>query len=154
MSEHQLEINANELKNYFPAVITWVKVTFPFYRKEMKGLDWGILYNSYKDKTFDSKKIENEISELMEDEDVSKKTGIYEYILSRNEIFLNLRAFNDKQKRESYEKQNKKCLNCKKEFSIEEMEGDHITPWSKGGKTDIINLQMLCKPCNKSKGNN
>jgi hypothetical protein len=38
----------------------------------MKGIDWGFLYNDFKDQKFDSKKLETEIAKLMEDEDVGR----------------------------------------------------------------------------------
>ena len=82
MSKHQHEPNANELWLYFQAVINWVKVTFPKYRREMKGVPWGVLYNDFKNKKLDSKKLEKEITELMQDDDVTKKSGIYIYILT------------------------------------------------------------------------
>jgi len=151
MSENQHEANANVLWMYFQSVINWVKIIFPNYRKEMKSVGWGFLYNKFKDQKFDSKKLEEEISKLMQDEDVTKKSGIYEYILTKNEKFLNIRAFTDKQKRESYEKQKGICIKCEKEFKIEEMEADHITPWSQGGKTNSENCQMLCKNDNRIK---
>lgn len=153
MSENQNKVNANELWLYFSNVINWSKTIFPAYRKEMKGIDWGFLYNDYKDIELDSKKLEEEITKLMQDDEVSKKAGIYYYILTKNEKYLSLRVFSDKQKREAYEEQKGICPHCKEEFEIEEMEGDHITPWSEGGKTDINNLQMLCKPCNRYKSN-
>jgi len=137
-------------------VINWTKAIFPNYRKEMKGVDFGFLYNEFKDQKFDSKKLEKEISKLMQDEDVTKKSGIYEYVLTRNERYLSIRAFTDKQKREAYEKQkgicaNKKCPDRKKHFNIEEMEGDHKKLWSEGGKTVSENCQMLCKDCHREK---
>jgi len=151
MAEHQHKPNANELWLYFQDVINWIKAVFPNYRKEMKGVSFGILYNEFKDKKFDSKKLEKEITKLMLDEDVTKKSGIYEYVLTRNEKYLNIRAFSEKQKRESYERQKGVCKKCKKSFEIEEMEADHINPWSKGGKTISENCQMLCKQCNRTK---
>ena len=87
-----------------------------------------MLYNSYKDKELDSKKIEEEITTLMQDEDVTKKSGIYSYILTKNEKYLSIRAFTDKQKRESYEKQQGICSKCNQHFELNEMEADHITP--------------------------
>ena len=89
----------------------------------------------------------------MQDEDVTKKSGIYEYVLTRNEKYLSIRAFTDKQKREAYERQKGICAKCKKHFEIEEMEADHITPWHEGGKTISKNCQMLCKTHNRAKGN-
>ena len=87
----------------------------------------------------------------MQDEDVENKKGIYIYVLEKDEKYLNIRAFSDNMKRESYEHQKGICPKCKKLFDISEMEGDHIDPWSKGGKTTADNCQMLCKPCNRRK---
>jgi hypothetical protein len=151
MSDNQNEPNANEIWLYFQAVINWVKIVFPNYRREMKGIDWGFLYNEFKDQKFDSKKLETEIAELMEDEDVGSKKGIYTYVLTRKEKFLNIRAFSPNQKREAYERQKGICPVCKEHFEIEEMEGDHITPWHEGGKTSTENCQMLCKEDNRRK---
>jgi hypothetical protein len=151
MANNQHKPNANELWLYFQKVINWVNAVFPKYRKEMKGVDFGILYNEFNDKEFDSKKIEKEITKLMQDEDVTKKSGIYPYILTKKEKYLNIRTFTDNQKRESYERQKGICPKCKKHFEIEEMEADHITPWHEGGKTTAENCQMLCKEDNRRK---
>jgi len=151
MAKNQNEPNANELWLYFQSVINWVKIVFPNYRREMKGIDWGFLYNKYKDQKFDSKKLEEQITELMLDEDVQNKKGIYSYVLTGKEKYLNIRAFSDKQKRESYEKQKGVCVECKEHFEIEEMEADHITPWHEGGKTTAENCQMLCREDNRRK---
>ena len=151
MAKNQNKPNANELWLYFQSVINWIKATFSNYRKEMKGIDYGSLYNEYKDKEFDSKNIEKEIVELMQDEDVTKKSGIYPYIITRNEKYLSIRSFTDKMKRESYERQKGICPKCKEHFEIEGMEADHITPWHGGGKTTAENCQMLCKHDNRIK---
>lgn len=151
MSKHQHEPNANELWLYFQNVVNWARVVFPNYRKEMKGVEFGPLYNEFKNEKFDSKKIEKEITELMQDEDVTKKSGIYEYVLTKNEKFLNIRAFTEKMKREAYERQKGICKKCKEHFEIEEMEADHIKPWHEGGKTIAKNCQMLCKQDNRTK---
>lgn len=151
MARNQNEPNANDLWLYFQAVINWVKVLFPKYRKQMNGIHWGMLYDQFKDQKFDSKKLEEEVERLMKDEDVSNKKGIYEYVLTRKEKFLNIRAFSENQKIEAYGRQNGICPACTGEFKIEEMEGDHITPWHSGGKTDAQNCQMLCKDCNRRK---
>lgn len=87
----------------------------------------------------------------MEDDDVTKKKGIYHYVLTRKEKYLNIRTFTASQKRTVYEKQNGICPICHGHFEFNEMEGDHITPWHDGGKTDIQNCQMLCKECNRRK---
>ena len=151
MLNHQHDPNANEIWLYFQSVISWVKATFPIYRKEMKGIDWGFLYNEFKNQNFDHKKLEEEISQLMRDDDVTKKKGIYEYVLTRKEKFLNIRAFTNNQKRETYERQNGICPVCTEHYDIEQMEGDHITPWHLGGKTTAENCQMLCKEDNRRK---
>ena len=151
MAENQHKPNANELWLYFNSVLNWIKVVFPKYRREMKGVNYGILYNNFKDNEFDAKKIEEEITTLMQDEDVTKKSGIYEYVLTRNEKYLSIRAFTDKQKRESFERQKGICVKCGVEFEINEMEADHITPWHEGGKTTAENCQMLCKYDNRIK---
>ena len=151
MSEHQHDTNCNELWLYFQTVINWVKVTFPHYRKEMKGLDWGIFYNKFGSGNYDPKILEKRIVELMEDEDVSKHSGIYEYLLDGDERHLSIRAFTPKMARAAYERQKGICPKCKKHFEIEEMQADHITPWSKGGRTVADNCQMLCADCNRRK---
>ena len=151
MSENQHKPNANEIWLYFQSVVNWVKAVFPKYRKEMKGVDFGLLYNEFEHKELDSTEIEREVTELMLDEDVTKKSGVYAYVLTRNEKYLSIRTFTEKQKREAYERQNGICVKCKKHFEIEEMEADHITPWSKGGKTTAENCQMLCKQDNRVK---
>jgi len=95
--------------------------------------------------------LEKEITRLMIDDDVSNKKGIYPYVLTREEKYLNIRAFTDNQKREAYERQQGICSACKKHFELNEMEADHITPWHAGGKTNADNCQMLCKECNRRK---
>jgi hypothetical protein len=151
MSIHQHDPNANELWTYFRNVIEWVKLTFPVYRSEMKGIDWGGLYNQFKDRMFDTAKLEAEIQKLMIDDDVTSHKGIYPYVLTRNEKFLNIRAFSFAMKRAAYEKQKGICVKCRKHFELKDMEGDHITPWHAGGKTDAANCQMLCLDCNRRK---
>jgi hypothetical protein len=151
MSDHQHDHTANELWAYFQSVITWINAYFTNYRKEMKGIDWGNLYNRFKDKKLNPQALETEIAHLMQDEDVESKKGIYLYVFEKDEKYLNIRVFSDNMKRESYERQKGICPKCKKHFDISEMEGDHIDPWSKGGKTTVDNCQMLCKPCNRRK---
>lgn len=157
MSEHQYDSNATELWNYFQNVIEWVKTTFiKLRKKEMNGQEWGFLYNEYKDKVIDPNKIEAEIAQLMQDDEVTNKRGIYQYIFDRNEKYLSLRAFDDKQKREAYEKQKGICPQCtppNNHYELKDMQADHIIPWSKGGKTTAENCQMLCSNCNRRKSN-
>lgn len=151
MAKHQHDKNANELWEYFQNVIAWVRKTFPEHRKEMASVNWGELYNQFKDEKLDAKKLETEVAKLMQDEDVTKKSGIYPYVLTRQEKHLSIRAFNDKMKRESYERQKGICAKCGEHFALEEMEADHITPWHEGGKTIAENCQMLCKQDNRTK---
>ena len=154
MAIHQNEPSAIQLWNYFRSVIDWVEAIFPKKRKEMKGLEWGLFFNQHGERTdLDPAALELKLQELLVDEDVTKKSGIYEYLLTGDERKLNIRAFTDKQKQEQYQKQNGICVKCGKHFEYNEMEGDHIIAWSQGGKTVPENLQMLCKRCNNTKSN-
>ena len=118
-------------------------------RKEMKGLKWGILYNKYADKFKTS--LADKVDTLMADSEIGKKSGIYEYLLSGEEKHLSLREFRDNEKRTKYEEQHGICPICKETFDFEDMQGDHIKPWSLGGKTELDNCQMLCQKCNLEK---
>jgi hypothetical protein len=162
MADHQHDQNANELWRYFQNVIWWVEQTFTTYRKEMKDVEWGPLYDRFKDEKLDTADLERHTFELMQDPDVTKRKGIYAYLLTGDERHLSIRKFDDRDKRAAYERQNHKCANgthCrtprndngKHVFEIAEMEADHIKPWSKGGKTIAENCQMLCLPCNRDK---
>lgn len=156
MAKHQNDANAGELWAYFNAVIEWAKAVFPNYRKEMKGVEWGLLYNEYGTQFPDTSKTEARVKELMRDDDVTAKKGIYEYLFTGREKALSIRAFTESQKRAAYEKQGGICPMCKAKgimtvYDIKDMQGDHITPWSKGGHTVPENLQMLCADCNRTK---
>ena len=119
----------------------------------MKGLPWGLFFNAHGQRTdLDPKKLEVEIQRLMGDEDVTKKSGIYEYLLTGDERKLSIRAFDRRDALAAYEKQKHKCAYCGEEFEFEEMHADHITAWSKGGHTTPENCQMLCRDCNLKKG--
>lgn len=152
MADHQHDSNANKLWEYFNQVITWVRTTFPNYRNEMKGLDWGAMYDEFGGNIYDANDLEKQIASLMEDDEVVKKPGIYRYVLSGDLRDLNFRAFSKKQKREAYERQKGICSICHKHFELEEMEADHIIPWIQGGTTVSDNCQMLCRKCNREKG--
>lgn len=156
MAKHQHDANASVEKEYFKSVIEWVKRVFPNYRKEMKGLPWGIFYNKYRQLTVDPKELEKRIAALMMDDDVTKKSGVYEYVLTDDERVLSIRAFSPSQKRAAYERQQGICPFCKaegidKKWELSEMDADHIIPWSQGGHTVTENCQMLCKPHNRRK---
>lgn len=156
MARHQHDANASELKEYFKSVIEWVKTVFPHYRSEMKGLPWGVFYDENKHRKLDPAELEKEIEPLLMDDDVTKKSGVYEYALTGDERALHIRAFTPGQKRGAYERQHGICPYCEKEgnmkhWDIKEMEADHITPWSQGGHTTVDNCQMLCKAHNRKK---
>lgn len=151
MARHQHSENAEELWVYFKEVIQWVRSTFTNYRHEMSDVNWGELYNEFSFEKYSSVELEIEIKNLMQDEDVTKKSGIYSYVLTRKEKFLSIRAFTDKMKREAYERQSGVCPVCKKEFEISKMEADHINPWHSGGKTIADNCQLLCQEDNRTK---
>jgi len=151
MSNHQHDPNATALWRYFQDVITWVEGTFTSYRKFMRGVDWGSLYNKFKDEVFDTKKLEEETARLINDDDVTKKSGIYPYLLTKEEKHLSIRAFTDVTKQKVYERQKGICVKCGKHFDITEMEADHINPWHEGGKTNEENCQLLCKQDNRTK---
>ncbi|MDE0020821.1 MAG: DUF262 domain-containing protein [Candidatus Poribacteria bacterium] len=152
MGKRQHDENALPLWEYFQEVIEWVESTFTNTRpKMMQGVDWGTLHRDFGDAHLDPDKIEQETERLVMDDDVTQKSGIYPYILTGKEKHLNIRAFTQSMKQKMYEKQSGICPICKDEFEIKEMEADHITPWSEGGKTNEDNCQMLCKTCNKEK---
>jgi hypothetical protein len=151
MAKNQHQQNANILWNHFQSVINWVKTTFKVKRKYMKSVDWGSLYNEYKDVQFNTDKIESETKKLILDDDVTKKSGIYPYILTRDEKHLSIRIFTENMKQKVYEKQHGKCVKCNNHFELSEMEADHIKPWHEGGKTTEDNCQLLCKDDNRKK---
>lgn len=152
MAKHQHDPNANKLWAYYMQIITWTKSTFPNYRKDMKGLDWGAMFDEFGENVYDTAVLEKRIHDLMEDDEIMKKAGIYRYVLSGDLRDLSFRTFDKKQKREAYERQNGICPICHEHFDMEEMEADHIKPWCDGGTTIAENCQMLCKMCNRKKG--
>ncbi len=155
MARHQYDDNADYMKDYFTAVIDWVESLFPDYDKTMKGIEWGRLYNRYKDEQYDKAAVRKRAKELLHDLEVTKYAGIYEYILGgeTNRSLLSLRTFDEPTKRLKYKEQKGLCAICRKPFAYKEMQGDHILPWSKGGTTITDNCQMLCTTCNLAKSN-
>ena len=154
MAEHQHDPNANNLWTYFQNVLNWAITNFEMkkFKKIMKGLDWALLYDRYHEKTLNTAEMWKQISTLMRDSEIQKQAGIIPYVLTGDEHYLDLRAFPEDIKLAVWEKQNHICPLCGKEFDLEFMEGDHITPWREGGRTVIENCQMLCKECNRRKG--
>ena len=151
MAKQQNKPHANELWLYFQSVINWAKTTYPNWRREMKGVSWGSLYNKHKEDELNPVLLEKRVMQFMSDEDVTNKKGIYSYLLSGNERELSIRSFSDNQKREAYERQAGICPVCAKRFKLEGMHGDHITPWHLGGKTTAANCKMLCADDNRRK---
>lgn len=151
MAKHQHDENADELWTYFQNLAAWVRETFPTYRKQMKDVDWGPLYNEFNSAPINADDLETEITKLIQGDDVTSISGIYPYVLTRQEKYLNLRSFDDKTKLAAYERQKGICVKCTKHFDLSEMEADHITPWHEGGKTVAENCQMLCKQDNRTK---
>ena len=152
MARHQKDANAEPLWEYFKTVIAWAKSCFKTRPSLMKGLDWGRFYNGHKGTPIDYDSTEKRIQELIEDRDVTKQRGIYEYILTGDERHLNLRAFDNAVKQRVYERQGGKCAYDGKSYPLSEMDADHIKPWSEGGKTEEGNCQLLHKKYNKQKG--
>jgi len=152
MADHQHDTDADELWQYFQDVIHWVDKLFGRkYKKEMKGVEWGLLYNRHRDTKLTATAIGEQMAKLMADSDVQKKNGIFAYILDGDVRHLGIRAFDNNTRREVYERQCGKCAVCGKPFDIEVMEADHITPWVEGGRTIASNCQMLCRDCNRRK---
>ncbi len=171
MADHQNDKDADDLWKYFSTIIEWVNKTFVDYYREMKNLDWGRLYGQYGEKEYDSKKISEQVKSLHDDIHILNKKGIFEYVLGgfKDNKLLEIRMFNDDVKIETYKKQTKlakekgesNCPYCAighqaskdKIWGLEDMDADHVTAWSKGGKTSSENCQMLCKTHNRAKGN-
>lgn len=171
MSLHRRDTNINELKTYFNSVIDWVSSVFIDVLPQMRGLEWGELYEKYHTKSYDSNKVHEEVIRLNHDYFVKNKKGIFEYILGgcKDTKLLEIRVFDEPTKKEVYQKQTRaaqskgksNCPLCAisnnvlktKIWKLNEMEADHIQAWSKGGSTDIKNCQMLCQTHNRAKGN-
>ncbi|UXE68756.1 MAG: DUF262 domain-containing protein [Chryseotalea sp. WA131a] len=171
MSRHRFDNNITELKDYFTSVIDWVSTVFIDVESEMKGLEWGRLYETYRKQPYNSKTVSDEVKKLYGDPYIKYRRGIFEYILggSTDTKLLEVRVFDDATKKSVYTKQTaeaekKEISNCPlcslghdsnktKIWQLTEMDADHVTAWSKGGATDIKNCEMLCKTHNRAKGN-
>lgn len=171
MSRHRQDTNINELKTYFNCVIDWVSTVFTDVESEMKGLEWGRLYEEYHKKSYNPQKVSEQVKQLYADPYIKNRKGVFEYILggSVDTKLLEVRVFDEATKKSVYSKQTSEAVkkgiaNCPlcaighdsnktKIWTIAEMDADHVTAWSKGGATDIKNCEILCKTHNRAKGN-
>lgn len=171
MSEHRQDTNINELKNYFNSVIDWVSGVFMDVEKEMCGLEWGRLFETYRNQPYNPQKVSEQVHQLYADPYVKSRKGVFEYILGglTDTKLLDVRVFDDATKRTVYEKQTSEAeknntSNCPlcalghdanktRIWSLKDMDADHVTAWSKGGATNKANCEMLCKTHNRAKGN-
>lgn len=171
MSKHRFDTNINELKTYFNSVIDWISGVFSDVENEMRGLEWGRLYETYHKTPYDPVEVSKKVQTLLADPYVKNKKGIFEYILGgeQDTKLLDIRIFEENTKRSVYTMQTKtanelgvsNCPLCAmgheanrtRIWKLNEMDADHVSAWSKGGATDITNCQMLCKTHNRAKGN-
>ncbi len=172
MSVHRYDSDIAELKTYFNAVIDWISSVFEDVESEMRGLEWGRLYDEYHTTPYDPKAVSQRVHELYGDVAVKNRRGVFEYILGgcQDPKLLDIRIFEESTKKAVFAKQTENakkagisnCPYCamsndertnKRLWKYAEMDADHVTAWSKGGATDISNCQMLCKTHNRAKGN-
>lgn len=156
MGMHQHNNNAEDLWEYFNSVIEWVKRNFTGKRPNLtKMVNWGMLYCNYKEAVLDPVELESKIQRLLLEDEIQRLEGIYPYLLTGDERYLDLRTFSDAQRQRAFERQKHICPKpngCGEKFLIHQMQADHITPWSDGGRTTDENCQMLCRRCNAQKG--
>jgi len=171
MSAHRNDKNISSLKTYFNSVIDWVSMVFQDVKKEMRGLEWGRLYEQYHSKSYHPAKVAADVARLYADPYVERKRGIFEFILGakKDSKLLEVRVFDEATKHSVYEKQTRaakakgksNCPLCamgadpnkNRTYKIEEMDADHVSAWSKGGGSSAKNCQLLCVTHNRAKGN-
>ncbi|MCF2501040.1 HNH endonuclease family protein [Dyadobacter chenhuakuii] len=171
MALHRKDNNIRELKTYFTSVIDWVSTVFADVESEMRGLEWGRLYETYKKQPYSPQIVSQLVKELYADSYIKNRKGVFEYILggSVKKQLLNVRVFDEATKKIAYTIQTRdakkdnisNCPYCAigheaakvKIWNYNEMDADHVTAWSKGGVTGRENCQMLCITHNRSKGN-
>lgn len=171
MAKHRHDTNIEELKTYFNTVIDWVSGVFNETEVEMRGLEWGRLYEKYHGQSYDPAKVSADVQKLYADSYVKRRAGVFEYILGgkTQPELLQVRVFDDATKNATYKKQTQgaeksgksNCPLCtvghdankNKIWLLKDMDADHVTAWSKGGETSAKNCQMLCKTHNRAKGN-
>lgn len=150
--KQRAEGDATELWEYFEKIVTWIEDVFKVKRGAMKGVNWGKLYAEYGQKYHNSEEIEKKLLAIIDNDDLDFTYKAYTYVFTGRKQDLQFRGFRKQDKINLYEKLGGKC-SCGQEFKLDELEGDHIVSWSKGGETIITNLQLLCRPCNRKKSN-
>ena len=171
MSAHRNDGNITELKTYFNSVLDWVSGVFTDVLPEMKGLEWGRLYEEHHGKSYDPKKISDDVKKLAADDCVKSRKGIFEFLLGGavDSKLLDVRVFDTPVKRATYARQTpaaevkgeSNCPLCavghgankSRIYKFDEMDADHVAAWSKGGESSATNCQMLCITHNRAKGN-
>lgn len=171
MARHRNDTNISEVETYFTSVLDWAESIFPAIENEMRGLEWGRLYEMYHSKSYDPAATATEVKTLYADPFVKNRKGIFEYILGGkvDPKLIDVRVFDEATKRSAYESQtsiakSKGISNCSycaignevnknKIWQISDMDADHIAAWSKGGATVASNCEILCKTHNRAKGN-
>lgn len=171
MSRHRFDTSINEVKTYFNTVIDWASSVFAEVESEMRGLEWGRLYEAFHEKAYSPAEVGKQVQALYGDAYVKNRKGIWEYVLggSTDTKLLQVRVFDDATKKATYASQTKaaesdavsNCAHCAlghdasrtKVWALTDMDADHVAAWSKGGKTSADNCQMLCKTHNRAKGN-
>lgn len=173
MSTHRFETNINEVKTYFNTVIDWASTLFIEVEPEMRGLEWGRLYETFHETAYDPALLSKQVKELYGDGYVKNRKGIWEFVLGGSKDsernLLDIRVFDEPTKKATYAKQTEQAKtqelsNCPlcvighdanktKIWALNEMDADHVSAWSKGGSTSPENCQMLCKTHNRAKGN-
>jgi hypothetical protein len=171
MSLHRFDSDISEVKTYFNSIIDWVSSVFPNVENEMRGLEWGRLYEEYHKQSYIPAKVSADTQKLYANPFVKNRKGIFEFVLGgkKDTKLLDVRVFDEATKRTTYERQTsvareKGKSNCPlcaignevnkiRSWSLNEMDADHIAAWSKGGATSPANCEMLCKSHNRAKGN-
>lgn len=171
MSKHRADNTINELKTYFGTVIDWVSGVFTDVESEMRGLEWGRLYEVYGKQAYSPTDVSAEVRRLYGDPFVKNRRGVFEYILggSADTKLLDIRVFDEATKRAAYAAQTaaaeargvSNCSYCAighdvnkaRVWALKDMDADHVAAWSKGGATSAENCEMLCKSHNRAKGN-
>ncbi|WP_430791719.1 GmrSD restriction endonuclease domain-containing protein [Actinoplanes sp. G11-F43] len=172
LAQHRSDADIDGLKLYFTSVIDWISSVFTRSPdKEMKGLEWGRLYEAYHSKAYNAAKVDADVTSLRGDPAVANRRGVYEYVLGgkTDHKLLSIRVFDDKTKAAKYQQQtdeahakgNSNCPLCAigtnankaRIYKLNEMDADHVAAWSKGGATDLANCEMLCVTHNRAKGN-